>query len=153
VRKAIVIWLSAVLLFGVACSDDSGSNDQTSSDGNCDTSVQESESGLKIQDVECGDGQEAEQGDLLAVHYTGKLEDGITFGSSVGGEPIAFQLGVGMVIQGWDEGFEGMKEGGKRKLTIPPELGYGQSGMSPDIPPNATLIYDVELVRVKKPNS
>jgi FKBP-type peptidyl-prolyl cis-trans isomerase len=145
------------LLVGVACGEEPepnsaqpGAEDQ---DSDCDTSEQELESGLKFKELECGDGKEAKSGDILVVHYTGKLEDGTTFDSSVGGEPFPFQLGAGMVIQGWDLGFEGMKEGGKRELTIPPELGYGEAGAPPDIPPNSTLIFEVELVEVQEASS
>ena len=105
---------------------------------------------MEIKEIECGEGTEAESGDLLVVHYTGKLDDGTVFDSSVGGDPFSFQLGSGMVIQGWELGFEGMKEGGKRELTIPPELGYGEAGAPPDIPPNATLTFEVELVEVQE---
>lgn len=89
-------------------------------------------------------------GKTVSVHYTGKLTNGTVFDSSVTrGTPIEFQLGVGRVIKGWDEGIALMKVGGKATLTIPPELGYGARGAGGVIPPNATLIFDVELVSVK----
>ncbi|MFH1633905.1 MAG: FKBP-type peptidyl-prolyl cis-trans isomerase [Chloroflexota bacterium] len=109
-----------------------------------------SSSGLQYKDLVVGDGQEAKAGDTVSVHYTGWLEDGTKFDSSVDrDQPFEFQLGVGRVIQGWDEGVAGMKVGGQRKLTIPPELGYGASGAGGVIPPNATLIFEVELLEIR----
>jgi FKBP-type peptidyl-prolyl cis-trans isomerase len=107
--------------------------------------------GLKYQDMKVGDGTLAEGGKQVSVHYTGWLTDGTKFDSSVDrGEPFAFQLGAGQVIRGWDEGVKGMRVGGKRKLTIPSELGYGARGTpGGPIPPNATLVFDVELLEVK----
>ncbi|MFP5298157.1 MAG: FKBP-type peptidyl-prolyl cis-trans isomerase [Actinomycetota bacterium] len=105
---------------------------------------------MKIEDLECGDGDEAVEGKLITVHYTGTLEDGTKFDSSKDrDQPFQFVLGAGMVIKGWDEGFEGMRVGGVRKLTIPPEMGYGKAGAGGVIPPNATLIFDVELLAVE----
>lgn len=95
--------------------------------------------------------QKARAGDYVSVHYTGMLEDGTVFDSSVErGQPIEFPLGVGRVIKGWDQGILGMCVGEKRKLTIPPSLGYGQSGAGP-IPPGATLIFTTELVAIESP--
>ncbi len=108
------------------------------------------ESGLEYTEKEAGTGAEAKAGKMVSVHYEGKLLDGTVFDSSFKrGKPIDFKLGVGQVIQGWDEGIALMKVGGKATLTIPPELGYGARGASGVIPPNATLIFDVELVDVK----
>ncbi len=107
-------------------------------------------SGLKIEDVKVGKGAEAVSGKTVKVHYTGTLVDGKKFDSSVDRkEPFTFDLGKGMVIKGWDEGVKGMKVGGKRKLTIPADMGYGAQGAGGVIPPNATLLFDVELLEVK----
>jgi FKBP-type peptidyl-prolyl cis-trans isomerase len=106
-------------------------------------------SGLQYEDLKVGQGDEAKAGKTVDVHYTGWLTDGKKFDSSVDrGQPFSFRLGGGQVIRGWDEGVAGMKVGGKRKLTIPPELGYGASGAGGVIPPNATLVFDVELLGV-----
>ena len=102
----------------------------------------------KIEDLVTGKGPEAVRGRNVQVHYTGWLLDGTRFDSSIGGDPFTFQLGAGEVIEGWDRGVAGMKVGGKRKLTLPPELGYGTRGAPPDIPSNATLVFEVELIAV-----
>jgi len=102
----------------------------------------------KIEELVTGKGPEAVRGKSVQVHYTGWLVDGTKFDSSVGGEPFTFRLGAGEVIEGWDRGVAGMKVGGKRKLTLPPDLGYGAGGAPPDIPPNATLVFEVELLGV-----
>src|SRR5690349_24316564 len=101
-----------------------------------------------IQDLVVGTGREAKKGDVVEVNYTGWLTDGKKFDSSVGRGPFSFDLGAGQVIAGWDRGVAGMKVGGKRKLTLPPELAYGAQGAPPEIPPNATLVFEVELLAV-----
>ena len=108
------------------------------------------ESGLQYVEVKEGTGETPKTGQKIAVHYTGTLEDGTKFDSSVDrGQPIVFTLGVGQVIKGWDEGLSTMKVGGKRQLIIPADLGYGSRGAGAAIPPNATLLFDVELVEIK----
>jgi len=105
---------------------------------------------LKIEEIAPGTGDEAVEGKEVTVHYTGTLTDGKKFDSSRDrSEPFTFRLGAGQVIPGWEQGIKGMKVGGKRKLTVPPQLGYGESGAGGVIPPNATLLFDVELLGVK----
>jgi peptidylprolyl isomerase len=107
-------------------------------------------SGLQYTDEVVGTGATALKGKKVSVHYTGTLVDGTKFDSSKDrGQPFDFNLGAGQVIRGWDEGVAGMKVGGKRKLVIPAELGYGSRGVSGAIPPNATLVFEVELLDVR----
>ena len=101
--------------------------------------------GLEVWDVKEGDGEAVKPGATVTVHYTGWLTDGTEFDSSVGGKPISFPLGN--VIRGWQEGIPGMKPGGVRRLKIPAALGYGARGAGDDIPPNATLVFEVELIK------
>ena len=131
-----IIILSTVLFLGMGCNE-----------GN----TEEMENGLIIEDLVVGDGAEAQDYNKVVVNYTGSLEDGSIFDSSLnpGREPFTFTLGVGSVIKGWDLGVKGMKVGGKRKLTIPPELGYGDQGAGDVIPPGATLIFEVDLLEVE----
>ena len=107
-------------------------------------------SGLQIEDITVGEGSVAASGQQVTVHYTGWLTNGSKFDSSKDrNDPFKFGLGKSQVIRGWDEGVQGMKVGGKRKLTIPPELGYGARGAGGVIPPNATLVFEVELLAVQ----
>lgn len=149
----LVAFLLLIALLG-ACGDDSGDADSDSATetaagdgagGDCEEGVVTTDSGLKYEEIECGDGDTAGRGDTVSVKYRGTLEDGTEFDAGT----FPFQIGSGMVIAGWDEGIQGMKVGGKRKLIIPPELGYGPQGQGP-IPPNATLLFDVELLEIQK---
>lgn len=108
------------------------------------------DSGLKYEDLAAGDGPVAGSGQRVKVHYTGWLTNGIKFDSSKDrNDPFVFKLGARQVIGGWDEGVQGMQVGGTRKLTIPPELGYGARGAGGVIPPNATLVFEVELMEIR----
>jgi peptidylprolyl isomerase len=110
------------------------------------------ESGLRINDLVVGAGEQARAGATVSVHYTGRLVDGTKFDSSVDrGTPFEFQLGQGRVIKGWDEGVATMRVGGKRELTIPPELAYGDRGAGALIKAGATLVFEIELLEVKDP--
>ena len=114
------------------------------------TKMTKAPSGLWYTDVTTGQGAEAEPGRTVRVHYTGWLPNGKKFDSSRDrGEPFAFTLGAGQVITGWDEGVKGMKVGGRRKLVLPPSMAYGEAGAPPDIPPGATLVFDVEVLGIQ----
>ncbi len=106
-------------------------------------------SGLQYEDLKIGEGPEVKTGQTVQMRYTGKFIDGRVFDSNVGKDPYPVTLGVSSVIKGWHEGIPGMKVGGKRKLTIPPDLAYGKRGFPGAIPPDATLVFDVEVLSVK----
>ena len=128
------------------------SNDEGGSMVESDVDVVITESGLRIKDLVVGTGEQARVGAIVAVHYTGWLLDGTKFDSSVDrGTPFEFNLGQGNVIQGWDEGVATMRVGGKRELTIPPELAYGDRDRGPVIKAGSTLVFEIELLEVKDP--
>jgi len=145
----IVLGAAVVAALVAACAQSqapSGGGGSSASDGQEVTTA----SGLKYTDTEVGTGAEAKAGQTAVVHYTGYLTNGTKFDSSKDrGQPFSFPLGGGQVIKGWDEGVQGMKVGGARKLTIPANLGYGAQGAGGVIPPNATLVFDVELLDLK----
>lgn len=149
----IVTLLAAALPFLIsACAESqNGKADQTAPAAQAEGGeTVTTPTGLKYVDLEVGEGPEATPGKNVEVHYTGWLENGTKFDSSLDRkEPFTFRLGAGQVIDGWDQGVAGMKVGGKRKLTIPPDLGYGNEGAGGVIPPGATLIFEVELLGVQ----
>jgi peptidylprolyl isomerase len=142
-------WILSLAALGL-CLPALARDDKTSGKSDpADKKVITTASGLKYIEEKVGQGKEAKAGDNVAVHYTGTLKDGKKFDSSRDrGQPIEFKLGTGRVIKGWDEGIAGMKVGGKRKLTIPAALGYGSRGAGRDIPPNAELVFEVELLKI-----
>lgn len=142
-----VAGLALLVVLTAACAKDPADGGPGGQPG-CDTSERTTDTGLVIQDVSCGDGEEAVAGKLVTVHYTGTLEDGTKFDSSRDrDQPFPFELGSGGVIPGWEQGVPGMKVGGVRKLVIPPELGYGDQAAG-SIPPNSTLNFEIELLEV-----
>ena len=142
----VVLALSAG---GLGCSHKASGS--ASAESKADKKSAPAAGSLIVDEVKPGEGATATKGKTVSVHYTGRLTDGTKFDSSYDrGQPIDFQLGAGVVIKGWDQGIEGMKVGGKRKLTIPPDLAYGVRGTpGGPIPPNATLVFEVELVGVR----
>jgi len=157
-RRGIILVLAAaaLVLALAACKDGEKEQDQNGGDmsgGPPSVSGEpvETGSGLKYIEIEPGSGDSPEPGQTVVVHYTGWLEDGTKFDSSLDrGQPFSFAIGTGGVIRGWDEGVATMQVGGKRRLIIPPDLGYGAQGAGGGvIPPNATLIFDVELLEIR----
>ena len=143
----IISIIVAVILIIVAVSSFNKKEKEPVADTTLQKTTQE---GIQIEVLKEGNGTEAQNEDTVSVHYTGTLEDGTKFDSSLDrGTPFSFKLGVGQVIKGWDMGVLGMKVGEKRKLTIPPELAYGDQGAPGAIPPNSTLIFEVELLEIQ----
>lgn len=148
----IVLGVVAFLFFSfVKLSPNSNLSDTISLEATpAPTNIMTATQELIIEDLVVGTGAEAKSGNLITVNYSGTLLNGTKFDSSYDrGDPFSFTLGAGEVIAGWDQGFSGMKIGGKRKLTIPSHLGYGERGAGSDIPPNSTLVFEVELLEVK----
>src|SRR5215468_239994 len=139
-----IILLIAVIAFGQAAKSKAPSGPTKVTGDGTKTST-----GLQYWDIKVGTGKTAERGNTVKVHYTGWLTSGKKFDSSVGGQPFQFRIGAHQVIAGWEEGVSGMKVGGKRQLRIPPDLAYGKEGYPGAIPPNATLVFDIELLRVE----
>ena len=145
--KFIVFFAVVAMFFVLGCAEESA---KTPSKGPAKAATDKPVTELKIEDLKEGTEPAAKTSDTVVVHYTGWLRDGTKFDSSVGGDPLSFRLGAGKVIKGWDQGVAGMKVGGKRKLTIPPDLGYGARGTpGGPIPPNAELIFEVELLKIQ----
>ena len=166
--KRPAFWLATLAAVALAGCQQTGTTEKSSTASSTTTASAPSESpsattggamevqertlpgGLKVSDLKIGSGPMAESGRTVSVHYTGWLTDGTKFDSSLDrGRPFDFKLGAGQVIRGWDEGVTGMRVHGKRRLTIPPDLGYGPQGAGGVIPPNATLVFEVELLDVK----
>lgn len=139
-----VVTIMIVAIIGFALVSRGGSDGGSAT---CEDGVVETASGLKYEDLECGNATVAKNGDLVLVHYTLKLEDGETFDSSRDRDPIQVRIGAGQVLPGFEEGLIGMGVGGQRRVTVPPELGYGAQG-SGEIPPNETLTFELELLEV-----
>ena len=152
-KKNITIGLAALVIIGITVffiGYNKNQEQQSDKINNLASMNKFVKNGVQVEILKEGTGIEAKNSNVVAVHYTGILENGAKFDSSVDrGIPFEFTLGAGQVIRGWDIGVEGMKAGEKRKLTIPPDLAYGSRGAGGVIPPNATLIFEVELLAIK----
>jgi FKBP-type peptidyl-prolyl cis-trans isomerase len=146
----LLAFLLVLTAFLAACGSSDDGDAGNAAGAECPSGSQEITEGLTYEEIECGDGDEAKSGDTVSVHYTGTLEDGTEFDSSVGGEPFGFTIEAvpPQVIKGWDLGVAGMRVGGTRELTIGPDLAYGEAGAGGVIPPGATLIFEIELLEV-----
>ena len=148
-RRAVLgAAVSAILAVAAVAVFAQGGKVDTSKPTPVTGSAKKTASGVSYWEIKVGTGATAMKGQTVSVHYTGWFTDGKKFDSSVGGKPLPFKIGAHEVIVGWEEGVAGMKVGGKRQLKIPPELGYGSRGYPGAIPPNATLIFDVELISI-----
>jgi FKBP-type peptidyl-prolyl cis-trans isomerase len=148
--KTTVLLIGLVVAAGSALAQKTSGTPGTSAPTKVTGQPTKTADGLEYWDIKPGTGATAAKGQTVKVHYTGWLTNGKKFDSSVdAGRPFTFKLGAGQVIKGWDEGVAGMKVGGKRQLRIPPQLGYGDGGYPPVIPPKSTLIFDVELLGVQ----
>jgi peptidylprolyl isomerase len=151
-RKALIFFIAALIIVGGFYLANTAYKKGTEVSNSKDSlKTIRKENGLKIEVLKYGEGRLSATGDILSIHYIGRLENGDKFDSSIDrGVPFNFQLGAGNVVKGWDEGLLDMKVGEKRRLTIPPLLGYGSSMSSEgNIPPNATIVYEVELIKIE----
>jgi FKBP-type peptidyl-prolyl cis-trans isomerase len=149
-RIILSLLVLSALAAGCVSADDKPKEGDKPTDKDKNEKVVTTNSGLKYIDQKEGTGERAREGDTVAVHYTGWLKDGTKFDSSVDrGVPFELTIGKTRVIKGWTEGLQGMREGGKRKLIIPPDLAYGEEGRPPKIPGNSELTFEIELVKIK----
>ncbi len=155
-QKKIIIGIVVLIAVGITYTLISGKKDENMSTQNSNTPITSANPSasvsaeLKIEDIKEGTGSAVKSGDTISINYSGTLLDGTKFDSSYDrGQPFQTQIGVGQVIKGWDQGLIGMKVGGKRRLTIPPALAYGERGAGRVITPNATLVFDLKLLEIK----